>query len=166
MINEQILDKEVRLLSQSGEQLGIVTLDKALSLAEEQDLDLVKISPTANPPVCKIMDYGKYKFEQQKKEKESKFKQKQKEVELKTLRIGLNISDHDLTYRAKQANEFIKDGNKVKANMMLRGRQQAYVKNGIETLKKFADLVGEDAVIEKAPYQEGRFVNMILAPKK
>lgn len=166
MINEQILDKEVRLLSQSGEQLGIVSLDKALSLAEEQDLDLVKISPTANPPVCKIMDYGKYKFEQQKKEKESKFKQKQKEVELKTLRIGLNISDHDLTYRAKQANEFIKDGNKVKANMMLRGRQQAYVKNGIETLKKFADLVGEDAVIEKAPYQEGRFVNMILAPKK
>lgn len=166
MINEQILDKEVRLLSQSGEQLGIVTLDKALSLAEEQDLDLVKISPTANPPVCKIMDYGKYKFEQQKKEKESKFKQKQKEVELKTLRIGLNISDHDLTYRAKQANEFIKDGNKVKANMMLRGRQQAYVKNGIDTLKKFADLVGEDAVIEKAPYQEGRFVNMILAPKK
>ena len=155
MINEQILDKEVRLLSQSGEQLGIVTLDKALSLAEEQDLDLVKISPTANPPVCKIMDYGKYKFEQQKKEKE-----------LKTLRIGLNISDHDLTYRAKQANEFIKDGNKVKANMMLRGRQQAYVKNGIETLKKFADLVGEDAVIEKAPYQEGLFVNMILAPKK
>ena len=166
MINEQILDKEVRLLSQSGEQLGIVALDKALALAEEQDLDLVKISPTANPPVCKIMDYGKYKFEQQKKEKESKFKQKQKEVELKTLRIGLNISDHDLTYRAKQANEFIKDGNKVKANMMLRGRQQAYVKNGIDTLKKFADLVGEDAVIEKAPYQEGRFVNMILAPKK
>lgn len=166
MINEQIIDKEVRLLSQSGEQLGIVSLQQALSLAEEQDLDLVKISPTANPPVCKIMDYGKYKFEQQKKEKESKFKQKQKEVELKTLRIGLNISDHDLTYRAKQANEFIKDGNKVKANMMLRGRQQAYVKNGIDTLKKFADLVGEDAVIEKAPFQEGRFVNMILAPKK
>ena len=166
MINEQILDKEVRLLSQSGEQLGVVPLQKALDLAEENDLDLVKISPTANPPVCKIMDYGKYKFEQQKKEKESKFKQKQKEVELKTLRIGLNISDHDLAYRAKQAQEFIKDGNKVKANMMLRGRQQAYVKNGIDTLNKFAGLVGETAVIEKAPFQEGRFVNMILAPKK
>lgn len=166
MINEQITDKEVRLLSQSGEQLGIVSLQQALELAEENDLDLVKISPTANPPVCKIMDYGKYKFEQQKKEKESKFKQKQKEVELKTLRIGLNISDHDLAYRAKQAQEFIKNGNKVKANMMLRGRQQAYVKNGIDTLNKFAQLVGETANIEKAPFQEGRFVNMILAPKK
>lgn len=166
MINEQILDKEVRLLSSSGEQLGIVSLQKAMSLAEEEDLDLVKISPTANPPVCKIMDYGKFKFEQQKKEKEAKFKQKQKEVELKTLRIGLNISDHDLQYRAKQALEFIKGGDKVKANMMLRGRQQAYVNNGIETLKKFAGLVGEDVLIEKAPYQEGRYVNMILAPKK
>lgn len=166
MINEQILDKEVRLLSETGEQLGIVSLEKAMELANEQDLDLVKISPTANPPVCKIMNYGKYKFEQQKKEKEAKFKQKQKEVELKTIRIGLNISDHDLQYRAKQALDFIKGGDKVKANMMLRGRQQAYVNNGIETLKKFAQFVGEEVAIEKPPFQEGRYVNMILAPKK
>lgn len=166
MINEQITDEQVRLLSQNGEQLGVVSLQQAKALAEEADLDLVKISPTANPPVCKIMDYGKFKFEQQKKEKEAKFKQKQKEVELKTLRIGLNISDHDLEYRAKQARDFIKGGDKVKANMMLRGRQQAYVKNGIETLQKFATFVGEDVVVEKAPFQEGRYVNMILAPKK
>lgn len=165
MINEQILDKEVRLLSSSGEQLGIVNLQKALELASEEDLDLVKISPNANPPVCKIMNYGKFKFEQQKKEKEAKFKQRQNFVELKTIRIGLNISDHDLEYRAKQALDFVKDGNKVKANMMLKGRQQAYITNGIEILNKFAKLVGEDVLIEKAPFQEGRYVNMILAPK-
>ena len=154
------------MLSSDGEQLGIVDLATALSKASDAELDLVLISPNATPPVCRIMNYGKYKFEQQKKEKEAKFKQRQSAVELKTIRIGLNISDHDLQYRAKQAIEFVKGGDKVKANMMLKGRQQAYVENGIETLKKFATFVGDSALVEKAPYQEGRYVNMILAPKK
>ena len=166
MINEQIQDSEVRLLSATGEQLGIVSLEKAMQMASDEDLDLVKISPNATPPVCKLMNYGKFKFEQQKKEKEAKFKQRQNLVELKTIRIGLNISDHDLEYRAKQALDFVKNGDKVKANMMLKGRQQAYVNNGIEILTKFAGLVGDGVSIEKAPYQEGRYVNMILAPKK
>lgn len=164
MINEQIRDPEVRLVGAEGEALGVLSLREAMRLAEEAELDLVKISPTANPPVCKLMNYGKFKFEQIKREKETR--QKQKVVETKTLRIGLNISEHDITYRAKQAIEFLNDGNKVKANMMLKGRQNAYADNGFETLKKFAELVGENALMEKAPYKEGRFINMILAPKK
>lgn len=139
---------------------------EALNMAKEQDLDLALISPNAVPPVCKILDYGKFKFEQAKKQKEAKFKAKQNASELKTIRIGLNISEHDLDYRAKNAREFIADGDKVKANMMLRGRQNAYAKDGVETLKHFAELVGDCAIIEKAPFQEGRFINMILAPNK
>lgn len=164
MINGQIHDQTVRLVGSDGEQLGILPLKNALALAEEQDLDLVKISPTAIPPVCKLMDYGKYKFEQEKKEKEAK--SKQKVVELKTIRFGLFISEHDIEYRAKQAIEFLKDGNKVRANMMLHGRQNAYSENGLEVLKKFADRMNEYGVIEKAPYKEGKYINMILAPKK
>lgn len=164
LINEQIHDQLVRLVGETGEQLGIVSLDEAMKIADQKNLDLVKISPNANPPVCKIMNYGKFKFEQIKKAKEAKAKQKV--VELKTIRFGLNISDHDIDYRAKQAIEFLKDGNKVRANMLLKGRQNAYADNGIETLKKFAAKVGDNAVMEKAPYQEGKFINMILAPKK
>ena len=143
-----------------------MSLAEAKRLANEEDLDLALISPTATPPVCKIMDYGKFKFEQAKKQKEAKFKAKQSAQEVKTIRIGLNISDHDLDYRAKNAQEFINDGDKVKANMMLRGRQNAFAKAGIETLNHFAELVGDCAIIEKAPFQEGKFINMILAPNK
>lgn len=164
MINGQIHDQTIRLVGTSGEQLGIVPLNEALSMAEEQDLDLVKISPNANPPVCKIMDWGKYKFEQEKREKEAK--SKQKVVEIKTIRFGLFISEHDIEYRVKQAIEFLKDGNKVRTNMMLKGRQNAFSENGIEVLKKFAEQVSDYGVIEKSPYKEGRFINMILAPKK
>lgn len=164
MINEQIRATEVRLVGENGEQLGIMNLSEAKKIAEDKDLDLVEISPNANPKVCKIMNYGKFKYEQVKREKEAK--QKQKVAELKTLRIGLNISEHDMDYRAKQVREFIAEGSKVKANMMLRGRQNAYEQNGIDTLKSFAEKVGDVAVIEKAPFREGRFINMILAPKK
>ena len=138
--------------------------NEALKIAEERDLDLVEISPNANPKVCKIMNYGKYKYEQIKREKEAK--QKQKVAEIKTIRVGLNISEHDITYRAKQVIEFLNDGNKVKLNMMLRGRQNAYSDQGIETLNSFAEKIGDNAVVEKAPFKEGRFINMILAPKK
>lgn len=163
LINEQIKATEVRLVGQNSEPLGIMSFDEALKIAEEKELDLVEISPNANPKVCKIMNYGKFKYEQIKKQKEAK--QKQKVAELKTIRIGLNISDHDMDYRAKQVAEFIADGSKVRANMMLKGRQNAYEANGIATMNSFAQKVGDIAVIEKAPFKEGRFINMILAPK-
>lgn len=164
LINEQIKATEVRLIAEDGEALGIMPFNEALKIAEERDLDLVEISPNANPKVCKIMNYGKYKYEQIKREKEAK--QKQKVAEIKTIRVGLNISEHDITYRAKQVIEFLNDGNKVKLNMMLRGRQNAYSDQGIETLNSFAEKIGDNAVVEKAPFKEGRFINMILAPKK
>lgn len=164
LINEQIKASEVRLVGEDGEALGIMSLQEAKRLADEKDLDLVEISPNASPKVCKIMNYGKYKYEQVKREKEAK--QKQKVAEIKTIRIGLNISEHDIDYRCKQALEFLKDGNKVKLNMMLRGRQNAYADNGIETLNGVAQKIGDDAVVEKAPFKEGRYINMILAPKK
>lgn len=139
-------------------------LEQAKQIAHDSDLDLVEISPNASPKVCKVMNYGKYRYEQVKREKEAK--QKQKVAEMKTIRIGLNISDHDMDYRAKQVKEFIEDGCKVKLNMMLRGRQNAYEANGIQTLNDFAQKVGDTVVVEKAPFREGRFINMILAPKK
>lgn len=163
LINEQIKVAQIRLVGENNEALGIISLADAKKMAEEKDLDLALISPNAVPPVCKIMDYGKYKYEQLKREKEAK--QKQKVAEIKTIRIGLNISDHDIDYRAKQAIEFLTDGNKVKANMMLKGRQNAYANKGFETLNSFAQKVGENAVVEKAPFKEGRYINMILAPK-
>lgn len=162
LINEQIRATEVRLVGETGEALGIMSLQEAKSLASQKDLDLVEISPNANPKVCKLMNYGKYKYEQVKREKEAK--QKQKVAEMKTIRIGLNISEHDMDYRAKQVAEFVKDGCKVKLNMMLKGRQNAYEANGIATLNGFALKVGDIAVVEKAPFREGRFINMILAP--
>ena len=164
MINEQIKANEVRLIGSQGEPLGIMSLEQAKQIAHDSDLDLVEISPNASPKVCKVMNYGKYRYEQVKREKEAK--QKQKVAEMKTIRIGLNISDHDMDYRAKQVKEFIEDGCKVKLNMMLRGRQNAYEANGIQTLNDFAQKVGDTVVVEKAPFREGRFINMILAPKK
>ena len=164
LINKQIRAQNVRLIGESGEQLGIVSLREALEVAEEKGLDLVNISPNAQPPVCKVMNYGKYKYEQEKREKEAK--SKQKVVELKTIRFGLNIGEHDVQYRAKQAREFLAKGNKVRANMRLYGRENAYTDKGMETLKQFAGLVSDCSVIEKEPYKEGKDINMILAPKK
>ena len=152
------------MIGAQGEPLGIMSLAQAKQIAHDSDLDLVEISPNASPKVCKVMNYGKYKYEQVKREKEAK--QKQKVAEMKTIRIGLNISDHDMDYRAKQVKEFIEDGCKVKLNMMLRGRQNAYEANGIQTLNDFALKVGDTVAVEKAPFREGRFINMILAPKK
>ena len=165
LINEQIrLNGEVRLVGEQGEQLGIVSILEAKKIAEEKSLDLALISPNAQPPVCKVMNYGKYRYELQKKEKEAK--SKQKVVEVKTIRFGLNISEHDVEYRAKQAKEFLQKGNKVKANMRLSGRENAYADKGIETLKNFAEKMNEYCTVEVAPFKEGRYINMIIAPKK
>ena len=165
LINEQIrFNGEVRLVGENGEQLGIVSVQEAKQIAEDKSLDLALISPNAEPPVCKVMNYGKYRYDLQKKEKEAK--SKQKTVETKTIRFGLNIGSHDVEYRAKQAKEFLLKGNKVKANMRLSGRENAYADKGIETLKNFAELMSEWSVIEVAPFKEGRYINMIIAPKK
>ena len=165
LINEQIrIAGEVRLVGENGEQLGVMDIESARKIADDSNLDLAVISPNAVPPVCKVMNYGKYRYEQQKKEKEAK--NKQKVVETKTIRFGLNIGAHDVEYRAKQAKEFLLKGNKVKANMRLSGRENAFADKGIETLKNFAAIMEEFATVEVAPFKEGRFINMVLAPKK
>src|SRR5574344_88033 len=163
MINEQIRTGSVRLVGENGEQLGVMGLAEAKKIAEDKELDLVEISPNCSPVVCKVMNYSKYRYEQQKKEKDAR--SKQKVVETKTIRFGLNISEHDVEYRAKQAQEFLEKGNKVKANMRLSGRENAFADKGIETLKKFADKMSEWSVVEEAPFKEGRYINMVIAPK-
>lgn len=164
LINEQIIAKEVRLIANDGEQLGVVSFDEALDKARQADLDLVQISPNAVPSVCKIMDYGKYRFDLLKKEKDARKKNKAQEV--KTIQLSLTIGEHDMSYRVKNAIEFLKDGNKVKVNILLKGRQQAYPEQGIEIMNKFAQMLGDNAVIEKAPLLEGKFINMVLGQKK
>ena len=165
LTNDQIrINGDVRLVGENGEQLGVMNIRDAKQIAMDRELDLALISPNATPPVCKVMNYGKYRYEQQKKEKEAR--SKQKIIETKTIRFGLNISEHDVEYRAKQAKEFLLKGDKVKANMRLSGRENAYADKGIETLKNFAEKMAEYAVIEVAPFKEGRYINMVIAPKK
>ena len=164
LINEQITSSEVRLVGDSGEQLGVMSLENALDIARNKDLDLVEVSPNAKPSVCKIMDYGKFRFDQIKKEKEARKKNKAQET--KIIQLSLTIGEHDMAYRVKNARNFLQEGNKVKVNILLNGRQQAYPDQGIEIMKKFADMVGESANIEKAPMLEGKFINMVLSPKK
>ncbi len=161
-INEQIRDKEVRLIGADGSQLGIFSAYNAQKIADEAHLDLVKISPNAVPPVCKVMDYGKYRYEQSKKEKEAK--KNQKIVELKEIRLSMTIDDGDLNTKAKTAAKFLKEGNKVKVSLRMRGRQMVYVNEGIAVVLKFAELLTEVAVIEKKPVAEGRFISMVIAP--
>lgn len=161
-INEQIRDKEVRLIGADGSQLGIFSAYNAQKIADEAHLDLVKISPNAVPPVCKVMDYGKYRYEQSKKEKEAK--KNQKIVELKEIRLSMTIDDGDLNTKAKTAAKFLKEGNKVKVSLRMRGRQMVYVNEGIAVVLKFAELLNEVAVIEKKPVAEGRFISMVIAP--
>ena len=161
-INEQIRDKEVRLIGADGSQLGIFSAYNAQKIADEAHLDLVKISPNAVPPVCKVMDYGKYRYEQSKKEKEAK--KNQKIVELKEIRLSMTIDDGDLNTKAKTAAKFLKEGNKVKVSLRMRGRQMVYVNEGIAVVLKFAELLTEVAVIEKKPVAEGRCISMVIAP--
>ena len=163
-INEESRDREVRVISAEGEQLGIMSASAALQLAEEAELDLVKISPNAVPPVCKIMNYGKFKFEQAKKEKENR--KNQKVVELKEIYLSMTIDVGDLNVKAKKTIEMLGDGNKVKVSIRMRGRQQAHATMGIDVMKRFFDMLGGKAVMDKEPKTEGRNILMILSPAK
>ena len=163
-INEEIRDREVRVISAEGEQLGIMSATEALRIAEEADLDLVKISPNAVPPVCKIMNYGKFKFEQAKREKENR--KNQKVIELKEIYLSMTIDVGDLNVKAKKTVEMLGDGNKVKVSIRMRGRQQAHAAMGIDVMRRFFDLLGGKAVMDKEPKTEGRNILMILAPAK
>ena len=162
-INGQIKAKEVQLISDNGEKLGMLPIARALEIAEEKKLDLVLVSPNAQVPVCKIMNYGKYKFEQAKKEKEAKKKQKIQET--KELRITPNIEEHDFGFKAKNAKKFIEDGNKVKITVRFRGRELNNIKMGENVLNDFAKELEDVAVVEKAPKLEGKNMFIILAKK-
>ena len=164
MINERIRDREVRLVSESGEQLGIMSSREALKLAREADLDLVKIAPNAKPPVCKIIDYGKYRYELARKEKEAK--KKQKTVEVKEVRLSPNIETNDLNTKVNNAKKFISKGNKVKVTLRFRGREMAHVQQSKRILDDFAQMLGDIAVIEKPAKMEGRSMSMVLTEKR
>jgi len=162
-INEEIRDKEVRVIGSDGAQLGIMSSSKALSLAEQAGVDLVKIAPQAQPPVCKIMDYGKYRFEQSKREKEAR--KNQKVVDIKEVRLSLNIDTHDFNTKLNQSQKFIKSGDKVKVSIRFRGREMGHPELGIEVMKRFADACQDFAVVEKPAKLEGRNMLMFLAPR-
>lgn len=164
MINEQIRDKEVRLIGENGEQLGVMPVREAMKLAEEAELDLVKIAPTAKPPVCKIIDYGKYRYELARKEKEAR--KKQKVVELKEIRLSPNIDSNDLNTKMNAAKKFLSKGDKVKITLRFRGREMAHMHASKHILDEFAASLAEIAVVEKAPKVEGRSISMVMAEKK
>jgi len=162
-VNEEIKFKEVRTISADGAQLGIIPVSKALEAAYAADLDLVCISPNAQPPVCKIMDYGKYRFEQAKREKEAK--KNQKTFEIKEIRLGLSIDVHDFETKGKHAIRFLEDGNKVKVSIRFRGRELGHPEIGLDTMKRFAEFCQDYASVEKPAKMEGRNMLMFLAPK-
>ena len=162
-INEEIRDKEIRVISADGAQLGVMSATQALNLAEEKNLDLVKIAPQATPPVCKIMDYGKYRFEQAKREKEAK--KNQRVVDIKEVRLTLNIDTHDFETKVNHAFRFLNGGDKVKVSIRFRGREMGHPELGGEIMKRFAEACSELAVIEKPAKLEGRNMLMFLAPK-
>lgn len=153
----------MRVISADGEQLGIMSRDEALGLAEQKNLDLVCIAPKAEPPVCKILDYGKFKYDQQKKEKEAK--KKQHTTQIKEIRLSTFIEEHDIMVKAKTGAKFLKDGNKLKVSLRFRGRERDYVSTGQEVMEKFAEAVSDVGTVEKKPKFEGRSLTMILSPK-
>ena len=162
-LNEEIRDTEIRLIGDTGEQLGIMSADEALRIAEERGLDLVKISPQAQPPVCKLMNYGKFKFEQSKREKEAK--KNQHVVEIKEIRMSPGIDVGDFNTKLKNAHKFLADGNRVKVSVRFRGREMAHTEIGRDLLTKFAEQCAEVATMDKAPKMEGRSMTMFLSPK-
>ncbi|AYO30783.1 MAG: translation initiation factor [Thermoanaerobacteraceae bacterium] len=163
-VNHEIKAREVRVIDPNGQQLGIMSLKEALRHAQEAQLDLVKIVPDAKPPVCKIMDYGKFKYEQSKREKEAR--KNQRIINIKEIRMNPNIEEHDFQVRVKNAQRFLKDGDKVKVTIKFRGREITHTKLGEEVLKKMADSVQEIGFIEKQPLIEGRNMIMVLSPKQ
>ena len=164
LINEEIRAKELRVLSGDGEQLGIMSREEALELAEEKKLDLVCIAPKANPPVCKILDYSKYKYEMKKREKENK--KKQHATEVKEIRLSTFIEEHDILVKAKTGAKFLRNGDKLKVSLRFRGRERDYVAKGMEVMDKFAEAVSEVGTVEKKPkFEGGRLLTMVLTPK-
>lgn len=162
-LNEEIRDKEIRLIGETGEQLGIVSSEEALNIAEERGLDLVKISPQAVPPVCKLMNYGKYRFEQSKREKEAR--KNQHVVEIKEIRMSPGIDVGDFNTKLKNAQKFLADGNRVKVSVRFRGREMAHTEIGRDLLNKFAEQCAEAATLDKAAKMEGRNMSIFLSPK-
>ncbi len=170
LINEKISAPEVRVITADGEQLGVMPTAKALEIAEERGLDLVLIAANSNPPVCKIIDYGKFKYEQTRREKEAR--KNQKVVEVKEIRLqgkagrNMSIGEHDIAFKAKNANKFLQAGNKVKLSIMMKGREVANSQKGIEVVNSFIELLKENGEVEKPTGIEGRFIIAIVAPKK
>lgn len=164
MINEQIRDREVRVVGEKGEQLGIMSSKDAMKMAREANLDLVKIAPAAKPPVCKIVDYGKFRYEQSRKEKEAR--KKQKTMEVKEIRLSPNIDNNDLNTKASQARKFLSKGDKVKVTLRFRGREMAHVGMSKQILDRFFEKLEDIAVVDKPPKMEGRSMIMFLSENK
>ncbi len=162
-INEQIRVREVRLIDDDGGQKGIIPILEAMRMAKEAGLDLVEVAPQANPPVCKILDYGKFKFEQEKKIRDSK--KKQKLQKMKEIRMQPKIDDHDLDFKSKHVLEFLGEGNKVKVTVRFRGRELAHTERGLDVLNEVLKRLNNEYVLEKPPIMEGRFMSMMLGPK-
>ena len=162
-INEEIRDKEVRVIDTDGSQLGIMSARDAYKIALEKNLDLVKIAPQATPPVCRIIDYGKYRFEQSKREKEAR--KNQKTIDIKEIRLSLNIDVNDFNVKLRNAQKFLSEGNRCKVTVRFRGREMAHTNIGQDLLLKFAEECGEIAVMDKSPKLEGRHMSIFLSPK-
>ena len=163
LVNEEIRDREVRLIGENGEQLGIMSSAAALNIAVEKDLDLVKIAPGSNPPVCKIMDYGKYRFEQSKREKEAR--KNQRVIEIKEIRMSPSIGENDFLVKLKNGQKFLADGDRVKVTVRFRGREMAHTNIGEQLLRDFAERCSELANLDKPPKLEGRNMSVFLSPK-
>ena len=162
-INRQIREKEVQVIDENGEKIGVLSLDQAIEKAEDRELDLVLVAPNAVPPVCKIMNYGKYKFEQAKKEKESK--KNQKTVEIKEIRVTPNIGTHDFEFKSRNARNFLESGNKVRFTLRFRGRELNNVESGEDILNRFIEDLSDIATVEKKPFLEGKTMFIILTKK-
>lgn len=163
MINEEIRDREVRLIDENGEQLGVMPTQKAMELAEERGLDLAKIQPTAKPPVCKLMDYDKYRYEQSKRERENR--KNQRVVAIKEVQLSATIEENDVLTKAKMAQKFLQGGDKVKVSIRFRGRQITHSEIGMKVMQDFAERCAEVSTVERRPLMDGRHMIMVLAPK-
>jgi len=164
LLNEEIRAPQVRCVGEDGTQYGIISRQEALDLAYERGLDLVLVAPNANPPVCKIMDYGKFKYQQEKKKKEAK--KKQSKIEVKEIKLSVKIAQNDIDYKVKHAREFLEKGKHVKFRVFLRGREMANPQAGVEVLERIVPMIEDIGVVERKPHQEGRYINMLVVPKK
>lgn len=164
LLNEQITAQEVRCIGDDAKQYGVIPIKEALKISEENNLDLVLIAPDANPPVCKIMDYSKFRYQQEKKKKEAK--KKQKIITVKEIKLSIKIANNDVAYKVKHAREFLEEGNHVKFRVFLKGREQGTPDLGVEVLNKVWAMVNDIAIRDKEPLLEGRFVNMLVMPSK